>query len=62
MWTTGEWIGCAAGQLRDGGGGADADGDGVPDAKDLCSKTPAGQGVWQWGDWIGCAAGQFKDK
>lgn len=62
VWTTGEWIGCAAGQLRDGGGGADADGDGVPDAKDLCSKTPAGQGVWQWGDWMGCAAGQFKDK
>lgn len=62
VWTTGEWIGCAAGQLRDGGGGADADGDGVPDTRDLCGKTAPGQSVWQWGEWMGCAAGQLRDK
>lgn len=62
VWTTGEWLGCAAGQLRDGGGGGDADGDGVPDKRDLCSGTAAGAPVWQYGEWMGCAAGQLRDK
>ena len=39
----------------------DADGDGVPDATDLCSSTPAGANVWTYGEWIGCAAGQRRD-
>lgn len=46
-----------------GGGGTpgDADADGVPDAQDLCSKTPAGAPVWREGEWLGCGAGQHRD-
>jgi hypothetical protein len=61
VWTSGEWIGCAAGQWRDGGGGADYDRDGVGDLQDRCRRTPAGQPVWQYGDWIGCASGEHRD-
>lgn len=39
----------------------DADSDGVPDAEDLCSNTPAGAKVWTQGEWKGCAGGQTKD-
>jgi len=62
VWTTGEWLGCAAGQFRDGGGGTDADGDGIPDKRDLCGSTPSGAPVWQYGEWMGCGAGQLRDK
>lgn len=63
VWREGEWIGCAAGQRRDGASwsGTDADGDGIADPKDRCSKTPAGAKVWTSGEWTGCAAGQFRD-
>jgi len=44
-----------------GGGAGDADGDGVPDANDLCSKTPSGAAVWREGEWIGCGGGQHRD-
>lgn len=41
----------------------DADGDGVPDAQDLCSHTPQGNKVWAIGStYPGCAAGQYQDK
>lgn len=63
VWTSGEWIGCAAGQFRDGGGGTiDSDGDGVPDNKDRCTHTPSGSRVWKFGEWIGCAGGERRDK
>jgi len=39
----------------------DADGDGVPDGKDLCSNSPKGKPVWKSGPWIGCAGGQHRD-
>ena len=47
----------------DGGGGTpgDEDSDGIPDANDLCSRTPHGEPVWTAGEWIGCAAGQHRD-
>ena len=61
VWTSGEWIGCAAGQRRDGGGGADSDKDGIGDLQDRCRHTPAGQPVWPFGDWIGCASGEHRD-
>ncbi len=61
VWPSGEWIGCAGGQRRDGGGGTDTDRDGVPDGKDRCQHTPAGQNVWPYGDWIGCAGGEHRD-
>jgi len=63
VWAAGEWMGCAEGQWRDGGGAtaADSDGDGISDAKDKCSKTPKGTAVWPFGEWIGCSAGQFRD-
>jgi len=41
---------------------ADADGDGIPNAQDRCSNTPAGAPVWPSGDWMGCAGGQFVDR
>ncbi len=41
--------------------GQDSDGDGVADADDLCSGTPAGATAWQRGQWVGCAGGQFRD-
>lgn len=41
--------------------GDDTDADGVPDAVDLCSLSPAGKPVWTDGPWIGCAEGQRKD-
>ncbi len=40
----------------------DSDGDGVPDAKDLCSNTPKGGPVWKSGKFIGCAGGQIRDR
>lgn len=42
-------------------GGGDTDRDGIPDAADMCSKTPAGANVWTEGEWIGCAGGQRRD-
>lgn len=64
VWRTGEWIGCAGGQLRDAGpwGGADSDGDGIADGMDHCTHTPKGQRVWTYGVWTGCAGGEHKDK
>ena len=38
------------------------DGDGVPDAQDLCSNTTRGAAVWRSGEWSGCAGGQFRDR
>ncbi|MEO7095487.1 MAG: thrombospondin type 3 repeat-containing protein, partial [Polyangiales bacterium] len=61
VWSTGEWIGCAAGQWRNGGGGADYDRDGVGDLQDRCRRTPVGVPVWPYGDWIGCAAGEHRE-
>ncbi|MGZ3421472.1 MAG: thrombospondin type 3 repeat-containing protein [Polyangiales bacterium] len=64
VWMTGEWIGCAGGQRRDGGvwSGSDGDGDGIVDKKDRCTKTPAGKRVWTYGEWVGCAGGEVRDK
>ena len=66
VWSTGEWRGCAAGQMRDRDrgpdlGGSDSDGDGIADWTDLCSRTPAGRRVWTFGEWIGCAGGERRD-
>ncbi len=41
--------------------GGDEDGDGIPDAEDHCSKTPAAKMVWTEGKWKGCAGGQYLD-
>jgi len=41
----------------------DVDGDGVPNAQDLCANTPAGNHVWKDqlnGVWKGCAYGQTR--
>ncbi len=43
----------------------DGDGDGVPDADDLCEKTPAGSHVWRDefdGKWKGCAPGERRTR
>lgn len=58
--------GTDAGPKPDPGGDAgpptaDADGDGVPDAQDLCAGSAAGANVWTYGEWIGCAAGQRRN-
>ncbi len=64
VWRTGEWMGCAGGEVRDRlprVDGLDTDVDGVGDDKDLCSSTPSGAMVWARGAWMGCAEGQFRD-
>ena len=63
VWTDGAWLGCAAGERRDGHpprpvDPADADADGIGDADDVCLGTPRGARVWGQGNWKGCAGGQ----
>lgn len=74
VWTAGSWAGCAAGQYRDNvlvgplregevrKCNGDADCDGVPDAEDLCSNSPAQANVWTTGEWKGCGQGEARDK
>ena len=63
VWTSGPWMGCAEGELRDPvvSPGPDTDEDAVPDHADLCSATPSGELVWTEGAWMGCASGQLRD-
>jgi len=50
VWTGGDWLGCAGGQLKDSD---DTDRDGVANSADQCPQTPSGAVV----DATGCPAG-----